>query len=122
MKYMRVYTDPSGETHFEDLDTAFTLVNYAPPAPPLYASSFNPALQYGFIRIPAGWQGDWHPVARRQMHFYLTGEIEAQVSDGEVRRAEPGTVVLVEDTTGKGHTSRVTSTDDVAIAVVLLPE
>src|SRR5215207_2773598 len=122
MKYFRVYTDPVGETHFEDLDTTFALVNYAPPAPPLYASAFNPALQYGFIRIPAGWQGDWHPVARRQMHFYLTGEIEAQVSDGEVRHAEPGTVALVEDTTGKGHTSRVTSTDDVTIAVVLLPE
>jgi hypothetical protein len=122
MKYLRVHSDSSGETHFEDLDTTFALVNYAPPAPPLYASPFNAALQYGFIRIPPGWQGDWHPVARRQMHFYLTGEIEAQVSDGEVRCAGPGSVVLVEDTTGKGHKSRVISPGEVTIAVVLLPE
>jgi hypothetical protein len=122
MKYLRVFSDSVGETHFEDLDTSFALVNYAPPAPPLLASAFNPALQYGFIRIPAGWYGDWHPVAGRQMHFYLSGEVEAQVSDGEIRHAIPGTVALVEDTTGKGHVSRAIGADDVLIAVVLLPE
>lgn len=122
MRYIRVYTDSAGETHFADLETTFALVPYAPPAPPLYASPFTPALQYGFLRIPAGWHGDWHPVARRQLHVYVDGEVEAQVSDGEVRRAGTGTVVLVEDTTGKGHTSRVISAGDVVIAVVALPD
>jgi hypothetical protein len=122
MKYIRVYTDPSGETHFEDLELAFSLVDYAPPAPPLGSSPFSPAVQYGFIRLAAGWYGDWHPVARRQLHIYVAGEIEAQVSDGEVRQAGPGTVGLVEDTTGKGHISRVVGTEDVVIAVVLLPD
>jgi hypothetical protein len=122
MKYIRVYTDPSGETHFADLQLTFSSVNYAPPAPPIGVSPFSPAAQQGFIRIPAGWYGDWHPVARRQIHVYVAGEIEAQVSDGEVRRAGPGTVVLVEDTTGKGHTSRVVGAEDVIIGVVLLPD
>lgn len=121
MKYLHVYTDPSGETHFEDLETTFSPVDYAPPAPPFDVSPFAPAAAYGFLRLPPGWYGDWHPVARPQVHFYLAGEIEAEVSDGEVRRAVPGMVVLVEDTTGKGHISRVIGTEAALIAVVQLP-
>ena len=44
-----------------------------------------------------------------------------QVSDGEVRHFGPGDVVLVDDTTGKGHVSWVTSKTDFDTAVVQLP-
>jgi hypothetical protein len=122
MMVVRVYTDASGETHFEDLELPFTLFDYAPPAPPFDVSPFALATHYGFLRIPAGWYGDWHPVPGRQIQIILTGEIEAQVSDGAARRVGPGTVVLVEDTTGKGHVSRVVGAEEVVIAVVRLPE
>jgi hypothetical protein len=36
----------------------------------------------------------------------LTGEVEFETSDGDIRRLPPGSVVLAEDTTGKGHISR----------------
>ena len=120
MKYTRVYADESGESHFEDMEVEFSSVDFAPPAPPLDLSAFTPATQYGFLRAPAGWLGDWHPAPRRQIIFYLAGEIEAEVSDGEVRRFRPGSVTLVEDTTGKGHKSRVVGTTDVLSAVVQL--
>ena len=42
------------------------------------------------------------------------------MSDGEVRRFGPGSVTLVEDTTGKGHTSRVVGSDEVLAVVVQL--
>jgi hypothetical protein len=42
------------------------------------------------------------------------------VSDGEVRQIGPGSIVLVEDRTGKGHISRVTGETDVLSAVVQL--
>jgi hypothetical protein len=120
---VRVYTDPSGETHFEDLgDVPFTLASYAPPAPPFDVSPFAPSASYGFLRLPPGWCGDWHPVPFRQAQIWVRGEIEAQVSDGEVRRFGPGAVVLVEDTTGKGHVSRVVGEKEVLIAVVRLPD
>ena len=61
-------------------------------------------------------------MARRQMHIYVEGEVEAEVSVGEVRRGSPGTVVLMEDTTGKGHKSRVVGDKPAVIFVVLLPE
>ena len=60
-----------------------------------------------FFRIPAGWFGDWHPAPCRQYYVQTTGELEVQVSDGEIRRFRPGDVVLVEDVTGQGsHDAR----------------
>jgi hypothetical protein len=123
MKLVRIYTDPSGETHFADLgDVPFTPANYAPPAPPLDVAPFAPALQYGFLRLPAGWYGDWHPAPFRQLQIPVSGEVEAQVSDGEVRRFGPGMAVLLEDATGKGHVSRTVGEGDVVIVVVRLPD
>lgn len=120
MKYTRLYVDEDGESHFEDVVICFTEIDFAPPAPPMNVSEFFPAKQYGFLTIPAGMTSSWHPTPKRQVFFYLAGEIEAEVSDGEVRRFGPGSVTLVEDTHGKGHTSRVVGTDDVLLAVVQL--
>jgi hypothetical protein len=122
LEYIRIYTDASGETHFEDLDLPFTLSGYAPPAPPFGVSRFAPAVQYGFLQIPAGWCGDWHPAPGRQVQICLGGEIEAETSDGAIRRVGLGTVVLLEDTAGKGHVSRVAGQADVLMAVIRLPE
>lgn len=120
MKYTRVYADANGQSHFEDVEVRLSPVDFAPPAPPLNLSTFTPATKFAFLSGPPGWSGDWHPTPRRQVFFYLSGEIEAQVSDGEVRRFGPGSVTLVEDTTGKGHRSRVVGTDNVVMAVVQL--
>jgi hypothetical protein len=38
--------------------------------------------------------------------LWLTGEVEFETSDGDIRRLPAGSVVLVEDTTGKGHITR----------------
>lgn len=122
MKYVRLYTDRAGESHFEDVEVILSLVNFAPPAPPIQVSAFTPATQFGFLSSPPGWYGDWHPTPQRQIIFYLAGEIEAEVSDGEIRHFGPGSVTLVEDTTGKGHRSRVVGSDDVVLAVVQLPD
>jgi hypothetical protein len=43
---------------------------------------------------------------RRQFIVHVEGEVEVEVSDGEVRRFSPGSVVLVEDTHGTGHITR----------------
>jgi len=120
MKYARVFTDANGETHFEDIEVEYTVVEFAPPAPPLNVSTLTTASKFGFLSAPPGWYGDWHPAPQRQFIFYLAGEIEAEVSDGEVRRFGPGSVTLVEDTKGKGHTSRVVSSDEVLGVVVQL--
>ena len=122
MVYTRLYTDMNGESHFENVEIEFKSVDFAPPALPLDISEFRPAESCSLLRGSEGWYGDWHPAPYRQLHFYLAGEIEAETSDGEVRRFGPGSITLVEDTSGKGHRSRIVGSTDALIAVVKLED
>ena len=120
MKYCRVYSDPSGESHMENVEIELKPVDFAPPAPPLNLSAFIPADRCVFSFAPAGWSGDWHPSPRKQILLILTGQIEVEVSDGESRLFGPGSILLSEDTAGKGHRSRVLGNDGSAGAFVQL--
>ena len=122
MKYTRYYADESGESHIEDVEVELTPRDFAPPAPPLHLSPMVPATGVAFVRFPAGWDGDWHPTPRRQLFFFLAGELEGETSDGERRRYGPGSAALLEDTTGKGHRSRVVGDGEVLAAVVQLAD
>lgn len=120
MTYIRLFSDTNGESHFEDVEVDLVSTDYAPPAPPLDLSSFTPAAQFGFMCAPAGWSSDWHPSSARNLFFVLTGEWEVTASDGETRRFSVGSVLRVEDTTGKGHSSRVVSETESLAAMVQL--
>lgn len=122
MKYAKIFADKEGESHFMDVEIELEPVDFAPPAPPVNLSSFTLATQYAICVFPSGWYGDWHPTPQKQIFFILSGEMEVQVGDGEVRRFSAGSIVLVEDTTGKGHVSRVVGSTDVVTAVVQLPD
>lgn len=121
MRYTRIYADSDGESHFQDLDIALTEVPYAPPAPPYFVSDATPASAVVMTTIPPGWRGDWHPSPRLQWWFQLGGELEVQTSDGDSRHFAPGAIVRVEDTTGRGHTTTVVSTEAVVAAYVHIP-
>jgi mannose-6-phosphate isomerase-like protein (cupin superfamily) len=121
VKYTRIYADSAGESHFDDVEVELTQTNFAPPAPPINLSSFNPALRYAFGSFPVGWRGDWHPTPTRHIFFILSGEAKVQVSNGEERYLQTGSIVLAEDAIGKGHVSWVTSKNDMQTAVVQLP-
>ena len=122
MKYIRLYSDENGESHFEDLEAQFRSVDFSPPAPPLDISEFSSAENCFILKGSSDWAGDWHPAPFRQLHFYLSGEVEAETSDGEIRRIGAGSVALIEDTSGKGHRSRVVGSSEVLIAVVKLTD
>jgi oxalate decarboxylase/phosphoglucose isomerase-like protein (cupin superfamily) len=107
MKYVRLYADSTGASHFADEELTFTLADFAPPAPPISVSNAIQSDGAVVISSPVGWQGDWHPAPQRQYVIWLEGQLQVEVSDGEVRTFGPGAVVLVEDTWGKGHISRV---------------
>jgi redox-sensitive bicupin YhaK (pirin superfamily) len=120
MKYTRVCVDAQGESHFEDVEVSMEDTIFAPPAPPLKLSEFIATSRFSFMSASPGWFGDWHPTPRRQFTLYLQGEIEAETSDGEIRRFGPGDAVLLEDTTGRGHRSRVIGDREAILAVVVL--
>jgi hypothetical protein len=122
IKYVRVYADSIGESHFEDLTIDLNEIDCAPPAPPIFTSDLNPSSSYGFASVLPGWESEWHPAPKRQFMIYLSGTIEAEVSDGEIRQFGPGSITLVEDTTGKGHKSRVIGSEKVVVVVIQLEE
>ena len=114
----RIYADEAGVSHFGITEIAFELTDFAPPAPPMSVSQGMKAEGVTFISSPVGWYGSWHPTPVRQIIFCLTGELEVQVSDGEIQTFGPGSVALVEDTDGRGHISRVVGTERVFMAAV----
>ncbi len=120
MKYVSLYTDGKGETHFKNVDAAFKQVNFAPPAPPVGLTEFVNADKIVFFQIPSGWFGNWHPAPKTQFFCCLKGEVELTAGDGEVRRFKAGNVFLLEDTSGKGHTTRVIGEAAFEAAVVQL--
>jgi len=74
------------------------------------------------MNAPGGWSSDWHPSTARNFFFVITGEWEVTASDGEARRFTAGSALLVEHTTGKGHSSRVVSETESLAAMVQLDE
>ncbi|HUU74271.1 MAG TPA: cupin domain-containing protein [Burkholderiales bacterium] len=122
MKYSEMYTDAEGETHFRDVEVELSLVDIAPPAAPMNVSDFRPAREVGFITLPAGWDGGWHPAPSVGHIFVLKGEMEVEVSDGEKRRFPQGTVWLHRDLTGKGHNTTVASKEGAVLVMVKMNE
>jgi hypothetical protein len=120
-KFVRLYSDQTGESHFEDVESELSLRDFAPPAPPLALSSYLPATRTAFLGGPAGWSGDWHVSSARNLFVVLSGEWEIEVSDGTSRTFAPRSVLLAEDTSGKGHRSRVSSKEDSLALLVQLP-
>jgi hypothetical protein len=122
-RYVRLYADEEGESHFEDVEIPLLPVDYAPPAAPLNIAQFLPTAQSLWAGAPVGWGGETpHPAPQRQILSILQGECEVTASDGEVRHFPVGSVLLVEDTWGQGHSTRVTSTEAVLFFVVALAD
>ncbi len=111
MKFMRMYTGDDNETHFEELPVEW-LERDGLATVPEGASGIT------FAQYEAGAFVDWHPAPRRQYIFHLTARMEATAWDGSTLVAEPGDVVLAEDTTGRGHQTRTLTTGVAAFITV----
>jgi hypothetical protein len=106
VKYPRIYSDPQGESHFGMVTVKQRLVQAAPPAAPFYVSDDNPASKYRFYTFEPGWIGELHPCPARQFLALMSGMVEMETTDGTIRRFQPGDLVLLEDTSGRGHVTR----------------
>lgn len=120
MRYVQLYADAAGETHFKQAAVDLNEVDYRPPAPLMYVSHAYATNALQFLRLPSGWTGqEIHP-PQRQFLLSLEGQLEITASDGEKRTFGPGTAVLMEDIAGKGHRSHVKGTHDWVAAVIPL--
>jgi hypothetical protein len=101
MKIHRLYTDDQGESHFQD-----TEVEYVETTRSGRLSACRAATGIIFREVPPTYDLDWHPAPRRQYIINLDNGVQLTASDGESRVIGAGEVILVEDTTGKGHLSK----------------
>ncbi|MBI4306448.1 MAG: hypothetical protein HY678_09050 [Chloroflexi bacterium] len=101
MQIRNLYADAAGESHFRDIDIAWTETS-----PSGDFSRRFPASGIIFRRVPPTYDLDWHPAPRRQYIINLDAGVRITASDGESRIIDAGQVVLVEDTHGKGHLSQ----------------
>ena len=120
MKYLRLYADENGESHFEELEAEFDMALYAPPAPAFGVSAPVGTTRYVMVHFPARWDSELHPAPRRQLFVMLSGRFQGQTSGGAVRDLGPGDVILMEDTTGKGHAARTLDGTEVHALMVHL--
>jgi hypothetical protein len=101
MTYTRVSEDEHGVSFFEDnavaLEDQGAIGRISQPIP---------VASLMLRETPAEDDIDWRPTPRRPFIVLLVGEIEITTGSGESRRFQGGDVLLVEDTTGKGHVTR----------------
>jgi quercetin dioxygenase-like cupin family protein len=102
----RLYTGPDGQTHAEEIEAKFTVGGTNDAFKMMGVSGAE------LHRAPAGRVTDWHTAPRRQYIITLSGRGELEVSGGKKISVEPGHIELVEDTTGKGHITRVVGTEE----------
>jgi hypothetical protein len=104
---LRIFADASGETHMQDINIALQPRKLFKDNPPLRLTDTLTASGCNICHIPSGMcEVSWHNPPHRMLVVWLTGEVEFETSDGDIRRLAAGSVVLAEDTTGKGHISR----------------
>ena len=101
MRLHNLYTDASGQSHFRDIE-----VEWVEETRSGKLSKRLPATGIIFREVPPTYDLDWHPAPRRQYIINLDAGVEITASDGEARKIAAGEVILVEDTTGKGHLSK----------------
>ena len=111
----RLYTDQHGHARFEDVEISFAPDN--PPPDVMSVSQALPASAVLFGRGPTGGSHPQQPEQRRQLIIGVHGTVEVTAT-GQTRTFGPGDVLLAEDTTGAGHSSR--SSEGFVAAVVLL--
>ena len=116
--YLRIHADADGCSHFEVKNVRLETKDYAPPAPPLYTSALASADNSLFLELPVGWYGDWHPTPVRQWLIVMSGECEFEAGDGERAIRKAGDVVMLDDTSGKGHQTKVLG--DVAVRMAAI--
>ncbi len=101
MKIHNLYTDASGESHFRDIE-----IDWVEERNFSKLSARLPATGIIFRETSGDYDLSWHPAPRRQYIINLNAGVKITASDGESREIKAGEVILVEDTTGKGHLSQ----------------
>lgn len=95
MGVFRMFTGADGETHIEEL-----------AADALKGIKLEGAqMNFSVSQREPGHFSDYHPAPRRRWQVGVVGRTIIGLSDGTSHEFKPGDVRLIEDLTGRGHTT-----------------
>jgi len=118
LSYIRLTPGPDGVSHFHNEELTLTALGGTSVEASLAVNRIGDVKGALVAMLKSGATEDWHPAPRRQFMVCLRGIVEVTAGDGEKRRILPGQMVLLEDTTGKGHITHAAGPDDhVALAI-----
>lgn len=101
MTVVRIVADPDGQSRFSDDPPQF-----GDPFRGISLTEPRSAIGAVFRRFEPSFASDWHPSGMRELAVMVSGTAEYEVGTGEVRTVGPGDVLVIEDTSGRGHRSR----------------
>jgi hypothetical protein len=101
MHVVRLFTGDDRRSHFEDLEVPMDGVEAA------LRSATVAVEDLSFRSTDSDWGLGSHPAPCRQFVVTLSGRSEVRCGDGSSRIFGPGDVMLADDLSGEGHTSRV---------------
>ena len=115
----RLYTGADGQSHAEDAEVAWRPARLRAE---LDESESVNVTAVQFLRWPRGFVWEGHPASKRQYVIIVSGRGEVEVVGGRKVQLAPGRVLLAEDVTGKGHTTRVGADEDLVMLLVPLAQ
>src|SRR6185295_10439990 len=98
----RIFNGPDNLAHSEEVEMKFT-------------GDVSKMLQVTGAELHRGAPGrvsDWHRGPSRLYVITMSGRGELEVADGKKIPVEPGHIELIEDTSGKGHITKVIGGED----------
>jgi quercetin dioxygenase-like cupin family protein len=115
----RLYTGTDGQSHVSDVEVAWRPARLHPE---LNESESVRVSGAQFLRWPRGFVWEGHPASKRQYVVIVSGRGEVDVAGGQKVQLAPGRVLLAEDVTGLGHTTRVGADEDLVMLLVPLAQ
>ncbi|MFH7018390.1 hypothetical protein [Flavobacterium sp. FlaQc-47] len=97
----RIFSDESGESHFEDV-----MIPLSDQGEIGFLSESHAVKNIIFREVLPSYDYDFHNAPQHQYIILLDGGVEIETSLGEKRSFKTGDILLVEDTTGKGHKTK----------------
>jgi hypothetical protein len=122
VSFTRIFADADGVSHFEDASVQLQHgLAAGSPTEPLYFAPFLATEGTFWVSVPSTWKDDQaHTTPQRHIVVTVRGEYQITAGDGSSRRFPPGTVLLLEDTKGSGHSTKITSSEDAIVFAIRL--
>ena len=115
LNYTRLGVNDSGETYFAEESIELNLW----PSGLAMVSLTEPSESIRYFKAMPGWQMlELHYAPKRQYLLVLQGVLEIHTSTEQIKQFKQGSILLVEDTYGKGHRTRNAGNEDLVLVWV----